>query len=237
MQGLECSRVDEFCKDVKSKTNCIEIYKENCSQQKQETNMGILLQNYTKSLSEVNIFSPVASISSYALYFNATFVYLNYSNTTNESLRLGVSIENENFTLLSMNLEIERKVNNSLGCKIESCILRYEISDGNTDKKLTAHNVLYIPYSKKKSSCSLTISFEIHMNLLQKKLNVIGNLIDMNQTKVIDHSATVGLTKSFVTDRKTPGKENFYLVISKPMKSSTQHIEIENVFQTTDNTG
>ena len=199
--------------------------------------MGILLQNYAKSLSEVNIFSPVASISSSALYFNATFVYLNNSNTKNKSLRLGVYIENENFTLLSMKLEIERKVNDSFGCKIQSCILKYEISDGNTDKRSNAHNIIYIPHSKKKSSCSLTMSFEIHMNLLQKKLNVIGNLIDMNQTKVIDHSATVGLTKSFVTDRKTPGEENFYLVISKPMKSSTQHIEIENVFQTTDNTG
>ena len=75
------------------------------------------------------------------------------------------------------------------------------------------------------------------MNLFQKKLNVIGNLIDMNQTKVIDHSATVGLTKSFVTDRKTPGKENFYLVISKPNMSSTQRIEIDNIYQTTDYTG
>ena len=199
--------------------------------------MGILLQNYAKSLSEVNIFSPVASISSSALYFNGTFVYLNNSNTKNKSLRLGVYIENDNFTLLSMKLEIERKVNNSLGYKIESCILRYEISDGNTDKKLTAHDVIYIPHSKKKSSCSLTISFEIHMNLLQKKLNVIGNLIDMNQTKVIDHSATVDLTKSFVTDRKTPGKENFYLVILKRNVSSTKRIETENIFQPTNYTG
>ena len=81
------------------------------------------------------------------------------------------------------------------------------------------------------------MSFEIHMNLLQKKLNVIGNLIDMNQTKVIDHSATVGLTKSFVTEHKTPGKEHFYRVISKRNVSSTQRIEIENISQTNNYTG
>ena len=235
--GLECSNVDEFCKDVKTKTNCTEIYKENCSQQKEETDMVILMQNCTKNSSEVNIFSPAANISSCALYFNATFLFSNYTNTKDMPLHLGISFKHQNLTMFKMNLKVKRKVHDSQNDMIKSFILKYKISDGNKGNKMVVQNIVSSVCPKRKSSFSLTISFKIHMNLFQKKLNVIGNLIDMNQTKVIDHSATVGLTKSFVTDHKTPGKENFYLVILKRNVSSTERIEIENIFQPTNYTG
>ena len=184
LQGLECSRVDEFCKDVKSKTNCIEIYKENCSQQ-QETNMTILLQNHTKSLSEVNIFSPIASFSSSALHFIATFVFSNDSNITNKPLHFGISIEDQNFTILGIGLKVERKTHDSQTGTIASYILKYEMTDGNEDNKTVVQKIVYSVYPEKKSPFSLTVSFIVHMNLLQKKFHVIGNLIDMNQTKLI----------------------------------------------------
>ena len=139
--------------------------------------------------------------------------------------------------MLRIGLKVERKTHEAQSGMIESFVLKYEMTDGNKDNKMVVQNIIYTVYPEKKSSFSLTISFRIHMNLLQKKFNVIGNLIDMNQTKVIDHSATVGLTKSFITDRKTPGKEKFYLVILKRNVSSTERIEIENIFQSTNYTG
>ena len=199
--------------------------------------MTILLQNHTKSLSEVNIFSPIASFSSSALQFIATFVFSNDSNITNKPLHFGLSIEHQNFTMLRIGLKVERKTHEAQSGMIESFVLKYEMTDGNKDNKMVVQNITYTVYPEKKSSFSLTISFCIHMNLLQKKFNVIGNLIDMNQTKVIDHSATVGLTKSFVTEHKTQGKEKFYLIISKRNVSSTQRIGIQNISQTNNYTG
>ena len=199
--------------------------------------MTILLQNHTKSLSEVNIFSPIASFSSSALQFIATFVFSNDSNITNKPLHFGLSIEHQNFTMLRIGLKVERKTHEAQSGMIESFVLKYEMTDGNKDNKMVVENITYTVYPEKKSSFSLTISFRIHMNLLQKKFNVIGNLIDMNQTKVIDHSATVGLTKSFVTEHKTQGKEKFYLFISKRNVSSTQRIGIQNISQTNNYTG
>ena len=218
------------CKNVTNNILCIKNYKENCCQQS-VTNMTTMLQSYSKNFSEVNILSSIAS-SAATLKFNATFVFSNDSNLENTTLQLLVSFQHHNYTVVRTLFVIENarhaaRLQNHVSPIENSRIFKYHIFDGNQDKRMVVGS--FFLYPEKKSLFSHKMSIMVHINLIQQKFVVIGNLIDTNQTlKVIHHSsATVDLRQSF----NHLEKENFKFLISRTNTSSTHLVEIDDIIQ------
>jgi hypothetical protein len=189
--------------------------------------MTKMLQSYSKSFSEVNILSSIA-LSAATMKFNATFVFSNDSSLENRTLQLVVSFQHHNYTVVRALFEIENaRFQNHVFPLEKLQILKYYIFDGNEDKSMVVGS--FFLYPEKKFLFSLKMSIMVHINVIQQKFVVIGNLIDTNQTlKVIHHSsATVDLTTSF----NHLDKENFKFLISRTNMSSTHRVEIDDIIQ------
>ena len=193
--------------------------------------MTTMLQSYSKSFSEVNILSSIAS-SAATLKFNATFVFSNDSSLENTTLQLVVSFQHYNYTVVRTLFEIENardaaRLQNHAFPLEKLQIFKYHIFDGNEDKSMVVGS--FFLYPEKKFLFSLKMSIMVHIDVIQQKFVVIGNLIDTNQTlKVIHHSsATVDLTQSF----NHLDKENFKFLISRSNMSSTHRVEIDDIIQ------
>ena len=194
---------------------CIENTNENCTLV-EGTNC---LQNYSKRFLKVNILSPIETST---LKVKATFVFSNNSNFMDVPLQLvlGICHHSDEIVRTIVKMENTRKT---------AKLLKYRVIDGNKEKCWVEGSLnLYpeiFPTSRK-------ISIMMHINMLPQKVVVIANLINMQETKLIHHSATVNLSKSF--DYLDKDLDFFVL---RTNISSTHHIEIDEIVHKPNSTG
>ena len=108
--------------------------------------------------------------------------------------------------------------------------LKYRVVDGNNDRCFVEGS---FDFYHENFLSSLKLSIMMHINILQQNFVIIANLINMQQTKIIHHSATVNLSKSF----EYLDKKDLAFFISGTNISSTQHVEIDEIVHKPNLTG